>query len=141
MAKIFLDTDVCIDIILHRKPFFEVTDKVLEFARKRRFSIVMSEGSIPNVIYVLTERYKISNINDRLTMWLKMCHVVSSNNQVIIHSLNSGFIDKEDAYQYFTAQHNEVDSFITRNKNDYFPFASSIPVYTPLEFLEINQQS
>jgi hypothetical protein len=54
---------------------------------------------------------------------------------MMLHALTSSFKDKEDALQYFTAQQNEADYFITRNVRDYKPHTEFLSVMTPKEFL------
>lgn len=137
MVDIFLDTDVCLDILLLRRPFFKDSfaltshEKIIDSCK-----INISEGSIPNLIFFTKEKYKIDNADNRLYDWINSCEVISSNKTVILRSIQSLFKDKEDAYQYFTALQHDMNYFITRNKKDYQPFASAIPVYTPSEFLE-----
>ena len=46
------------------------------------------------------------------------------------------FKDKEDAFQYFTAQHHEADYFITRNMKDYKPYVEFLPVMLPIDFID-----
>jgi predicted nucleic acid-binding protein len=53
----------------------------------------------------------------------------------MLHALTSSFKDKEDALQYFTAQQNEADYFITRNVRDYKSHAEFLSVMTPKEFM------
>lgn len=53
---------------------------------------------------------------------------------VILHALKSSFKDKEDAHQYFTAQQNEADYFITRNIRDYKPYVEFLSVMTAKTF-------
>ena len=49
-------------------------------------------------------------------------------------SIESKFKDFEDAMQYFSAKHEDIDYIITRNKKDYS--ASDIPVFEPQEFID-----
>lgn len=137
MANIFLDTDVCIDFLVFRKPFYDQIDQTIAHIEAIDGKCIISESSIPNLIYVLSNTYKVDQFERRLSLWIDSCDIISSNKEVIIRALHSDFKDKEDACQYFTSLHNGVDYFITRNKKDYDPYVSSIPVYTPSEFLEL----
>ena len=48
--------------------------------------------------------------------------------------MESKFKDFEDAMQYFSAKHEDIDYIITRNKKDFT--ASDIPVLKPQEFVD-----
>ena len=136
MVNVLLDTDVCLDILLLRKPFYKTSFELslLQYFDETLY-LNISEGSIPNLIYFVKEKHKVPEANERLIKWISNCDVISSTKQVILNALKSPFKDKEDAYQYFTALQNDMDYFITRNKKDYEPYVSAIPVYTPSEFL------
>lgn len=137
MDKFFLDTDICIDILSQREPFFQSTNKLILLTEEKAFKRIISESCIPTLTYLLNEKYKLSYSNEKLINWIKGCDIISSDKEVILKALESEFQDKEDACQYYVALRNDVDYFITRNKKDYEPYATTIPVYTPSEFLEI----
>jgi hypothetical protein len=63
--------------------------------------------------------------------------VLNVDDIIIQKALESGWEDFEDSVQYFTAIHNKIDYIITRNTTDYKK--SSIPVYTPTEFLSMTE--
>jgi len=139
MDNVFLDTDVCLDIITRRLPFYTASNEILRIRKStNRLRICISESCIPNLIYFTTFKYKIANPNTKLMDWLNTSRILSAGNKsIFLQALESRFKDKEDAIQYFTAVHNDVDYFITRNKKDYEKYTTSLPVYTPSEFLEI----
>lgn len=137
MDKVFLDTDVAVDIISKREPFFDETIKLIAYSNEKSAELWLSEGSIYNLIYLAYDALKIENPDKVQTLLLEKCHVVKSNKQLLLNAIQSPFKDKEDACQYFTAIHNQMDHFITRNKKDYEPYKSVLPIYTPSEFLQI----
>lgn len=134
MDKVFLDTDVCIDFISARQPYYSEARSII-LRSKNRYDLYLSEGSIPNLIYIQLNTYKTNNGIEILSDFIRILKVISSDQSTILRSLKSDFIDKEDAYQYFTAMQNGVDYFITRNIKDYQPFTSNLPVLSPKEFL------
>ncbi|WP_425389899.1 PIN domain-containing protein [Ekhidna sp.] len=139
MDNIFLDTDVCLDILTRRKPHYQQSIELLRLREStQKVRLCISESCIPNLIYFTTYKYKVEDSNIRLLDWIETCNLFSIEaKQSIIEALNSDFSDKEDAIQYHTAIKGKADYFITRNKKDYDPYVSAIPVYTPSEFLEL----
>jgi len=136
MDNVFIDTNVAFDIISKRQPFFDDSNKILELSINNSINLLISEGSVYTLIYLTYDSFKIPNAETLLSDFISSCTVVFSQKKLLINSINSSFKDKEDACQYFTALHNDANYFITRNKKDYQPYASAIPIYTPSEFLE-----
>lgn len=137
MDNIFLDTDICLDILTHRKPYYQQSIELLRLRESsQKIRLCISESCIPNLIYFTTYKYKIEGSETKLLDWIETCMLFSiDSKQRIIGALKSEFLDKEDAIQYHTAIKAKADYFITRNKKDYEPYATAIPVYTPSEFL------
>lgn len=137
MDNVFIDTDICLDILTQRKPFFEISNQLLVLRNTtQRIRLCISESCLPNLIYFTSFKYHIPNANIKLINWINTCRLYAANDKsIIIDALHSSFKDKEDAIQYFTALHSEADYFITRNKKDYEPHTTTLPVYTPAEFL------
>jgi len=135
MVNVFLDTNVAFDQISKRDPFYTESQLLIDRAAKGTLSFSIAEGSILTLIYLAYDSYKIPNAKKQLLDFISMCSVLQSGKSLVMNALNSDFEDKEDAVQYFTALHHEADYFITRNKKDYEPFTTRLPVYTPTEFL------
>lgn len=64
-----------------------------------------------------------------------LVEVLPTDDEVISTSLQSDFSDFEDAVQYNTAISGNASIIITRNPKDFGK--STIPVYTPSEFLQV----
>ena len=135
LPEVFLDTDVCFDILSKREPHFEQSVKLLELAAHDRISFMISESSLANLIYLSFDIYKIEHAAEKLVDFIRASNVVSGGKSVMLYALRSSFKDKEDALQYFTAQHHEADYFITRNVKDYKAHVEFLPVMLPKEFM------
>ncbi|MEO8759768.1 MAG: PIN domain-containing protein, partial [Bacteroidia bacterium] len=61
MAKIFVDTDVCIDLLSGRKPFNAVAEKLFSLADMGKIKICVSSLSFANIDYVLRSQYSSGN--------------------------------------------------------------------------------
>jgi predicted nucleic acid-binding protein len=135
LPEVFLDTDVAFDIISKREPHFFDSIKLIELKAKDQIVLLISESCIANLIYLTLEIKKIEDGLNKLTEFISSCGVISCGKQVILESLNSGFKDKEDAVQYFTALHHGADYFVTRNIKDYKSSRFSLPVLLPSDFI------
>ncbi|RAI94804.1 type II toxin-antitoxin system VapC family toxin [Algoriphagus yeomjeoni] len=133
MVKIFLDTNVVIDLIAKRQPFYDDAKLFLSLAKNGLARLFIAESSLGNIYYLVFEVYKIPQIEFSMHDFITLGEIVSGGKEVIYKSLNSDFQDKEDALQYFTAIENKMDFLITRDLKD-FKTANQIPVLTPKQF-------
>lgn len=137
MVKIFLDTNVVIDLVAKRELFYEDAKPFLLLAQNGLSQLFIAESSLGNLFYLVFEVYKIPHASEILEKFFLVCDVISGGMDSVRKSLNSNFKDKEDGLQYYTALANKVDFFITRNKKD-FKGDIKIPVFTPKEFFNLN---
>jgi len=133
MTKLFIDTNVMIDIIDQRQPYYDDAAKIITLAEKQTIKLVASSLSFVNTFYVLSKTNEKANLIDVLTNFRIVCEVSNIDEINIDKSLHSGFNDFEDAVQYYSALHHDCDIFITRNKKDFKK--AEISIMTPAEFL------
>ncbi|WP_114751617.1 type II toxin-antitoxin system VapC family toxin [Pleomorphovibrio marinus] len=135
LPEVYLDTDVAFDIISKRKPFFETAVKLIELVAQDKIALVIGECSLANLTYLSFDIYKLPDAQERLMDFISVCQVICGGKNQMQQALASSFNDKEDALHYFTALHQGVDYFITRNTQDYKNALKILPVSTPEEFL------
>ena len=136
MFRIFLDTNVALDLIANREPFVHESLPLLELVKKGEARLFISEVSIGTIVYMAFDRLKLVNPEEKLIQFFDFCHVISGGKNALLNSLTSDFKDKEDGIQYFTAIENQMDFFITRDKIGFKRATGKIPVLTPKEFFE-----
>ena len=137
--KIFWDTNVLIDLLMLRMPFYDSASTILTMAEENKWEIVISSLSIVNSNYVCCERGKMPKV-----MWERKIIGLSSlvtfcslTPESILESCFSEWTDYEDRVQYSCALSNQCDYIVTRNIKDYQ--LSSIPVVDPNEFILLFQ--
>jgi predicted nucleic acid-binding protein len=135
MMRIFLDTNVLLDIILKREPNYTSVAQVCELAFKSGDTLVISGLSIVNAHYVVKKIARVPEAIIRAILGniCNACEVVALTSTVTMKSLVSVFSDFEDATQYFCALENSCDVILTYNKKDFAH--STIPILTATEFL------
>ncbi|MEM9895088.1 MAG: PIN domain-containing protein [Bacteroidota bacterium] len=70
MDKVFFDTNVCLDLIIKREPYASQAYPFLDLAQKGRLEIFFSEGSLPNIIYIIQDRSKLNIGLESLIKWV-----------------------------------------------------------------------
>ena len=136
MFRIFLDTNVALDLIANREPFVHESLPLLELVKKGEARLFISEVSIGTIVYMAFDRLKLVNPQERLIQFFEFCHVISGGKEALLNSLTSDFKDKEDGIQYFAAIENQMDFFITRDKNGFKTADGRVPIFTPMEFFQ-----
>lgn len=132
--RIFIDTNVMLDFLGERKPFYEPIAKIATLAEKERLTMVVSPISFATVNYFLAKFENEKIAKEKLRKFKIICEVCSLDEQTIDKGLNSSIKDFEDALQYFSATESECEIIITRNGKDFKK--SLLPVMTADEFLK-----
>lgn len=134
MTRLFIDTNVMLDLMGERMPFYESAAKIASLADKGQVTIVVSALSYATVSYFLT-KYENSEIAKSKLRKFKIVSEICPLDELIIEKgLNSNFSDFEDSLQYFSALTSECDILITRNGKDFKD--SQIPVMDAAEYFK-----
>ncbi|MEO9886056.1 MAG: PIN domain-containing protein [Balneola sp.] len=133
MKKIFIDSDIFLDVIENRLPFANDSSKVFDRVLTDDFSIFTSAICFANIYYIAGKNIGLKKAKEMIREFKSLFRIIPTSDQAIQLSLHSEFSDLEDAIQHFTAKENGMNLIITRNKKHYSK--SEIPVLTPSEFL------
>jgi len=131
--KAFLDTNVMLDFLGEREPFYLSAAKIASLADKGKIEIVVSALSYATVSYFLAKFEGIEKTKDKLRKFRVISGICELDENIIEKGLNSDFSDYEDSLQYFSSLRHDCDILITRNVKDFK--GAQIPVMTPYEFL------
>lgn len=133
MSRIFLDSNVILDLLGERVPFFDSIAKVATLADQKKLTLIVSPLSFTTVDYVLNKYETSESVLNKLRKFKIICQLCEVNDEIIDKALNSNFKNFEDAVQYFTAQQSNCSVIITRNGKDFKN--STIPIMTAEEYL------
>jgi len=137
--KVFIDSDIILDVATGRKPFVENSTRVLSLVEDGKALGMISSNSVTNIYYILRKLSSSEKAKDfirSIVSFLSVTAVIHSN---IIQAIDSGFSDFEDAVQYYSALTHQCSYIVTRNIDDYKE--SDIPVLEPKEFIALFESS
>lgn len=134
MIKLFVDSDIILDLLSKRDPHFIHAAKLFTLIDRNKIKAFTSPIVFANLHYLLKKETSNIIALNNLRKLKTMLDILPVNERVIDQSLNSEFNDFEDAIQYFTAVNNGIEIIITRNKADYKK--SKITVASAQEFLK-----
>lgn len=133
MSSIFLDTNVILDLLGERVPFYDSIAKVATLADQKKITLIVSPLSFTTIDCVLNKYESSESVLNKFRKFKIICEVCEVNEATINKALNSNFKDFEDAVQYFTAIQSNCSIIITRNGKDFKN--STIPIMTAEEYL------
>jgi predicted nucleic acid-binding protein len=134
IPRLFIDTNVMMDLLGERIPHYESIAKVATLADKGKIKIVVSAFSYPTVYYLLSKFESSEKVKEKLRKFRIISEVSDLDEITIEKGLASEFKDFEDALQYHCALKAECDILLTRNAKDFKE--STIPVMSAEEFLQ-----
>jgi predicted nucleic acid-binding protein len=134
MTKLFLDTNIILDLLAYRMPFYTEAGELFSLADKKKVELYVSSLCFADANYILSRQNPEMEVRKILRKLKVLVNVLPLDNKITDLALNSEFRDFEDAIQYFTAIENDQDIIITRNQSDFK--YSKIPVMTAGEFLK-----
>jgi len=129
MTKVFVDTDVCIDLLSGRKPFNKTAEILFSLADTGKIKIYISSLSFANIDYVLRSQYSTTHSRQIIAKFKTLVNVLPVDSKTIDLAIASDFKDFEDAIQYSCAIEFNLTTIITRNIKDYKK--ATIKVLTP----------
>ena len=132
MKKVFLDTNIIVDLIADRRPFSKYAIEIFNKAEEKKIEIITSSHSIATTHYLLKKYLDEKPLREVLYNLLDYLTVVPVDIDVLKKGLRSKHKDFEDAIQISCASSIEkIDCIVTRNTKDFKD--SEILVMTPDE--------
>lgn len=137
MEKVFVDTDIALDLLSERNPHYLPAAELFSLADRKKIRIYVSPITFANLNYLLTRQYSSLKARKELLKFKTLVTVLANDDKTIELALASDFKDFEDGIQYFTAIENDMKILLTRNLKDYK--AADIPVMTAEQYLRIRK--
>lgn len=133
MKKVFIDTNVIIDLLLKREGY-ETAARILSLGKEAKYSLYVSVLTMANIAYILRKVLRGKQLYDALRKLSSIITVLSITDKDYEAALQLEATDFEDALQYFCACAYGCEIIVTRNEKD-FTF-SNLMVVSPDNFIE-----
>ena len=132
MTRLFLDTNIVVDLLEGREPFCYDAAQLFTMAHDKRVELLVSPMTFSTASFLL-RKHGSEGVRNLLSNLRQLVRVTISDERTVDDSIASQFKDFEDAMQYYTAVKAKADVIITRNGKDFA--ASKLPVMTAAEYL------
>ena len=134
--RILIDTNVLLDYILTREPFYEDAKDIILSCVEGKTKGCMAAHSIPNMFFILRKDY---NENERREVLSNLCSIFDvegiDKDKLLAGLSNEDFSDFEDCLQMECAKSYDADYIVTRNVSDYA--SSEIKAILPEDYLKL----
>ena len=134
MRRILLDTNIVIDLLASREPYYAEAAAIFSLADMKTIKLSVSALSLANTHYILSKFVPEQEACKALRNFKVLVTILPLDDKIVDLALNADFKDFEDAIQYFTAIENNQDMIVTRNQSDFKK--SKIPIMTAVEFIK-----
>ena len=132
--KVFFDTNVLIDVLALRQPFYEDSAELWTLSERRTITGLVSVLTFTNTFYIVRRLADLKTARRALTLIRDAFNPVACDGDIIHRAIASKLGDFEDAIQYISAIQIGVDCIVSRNVS-HFPASGECPALTPAEFL------
>lgn len=131
--KLFIDTNIVLDLLQNREPWIDDTLVLFQLAKEEKVELIITDLTFVNVIYIAGKNVDKKALKETLVKLKKFVKIVSIDDVCIEQALNGDFSDFEDEVQYYAAKREQADYILSRDKKGYK--VSDIPVMNVTEFL------
>lgn len=133
--KILFDTNVILDVMLLREPFFKAATSLLAEVERKKIAGYICSTTVTTIHYLVSKVKGTREAKKQIAGLLQIFQVTHVDKTTLESALNSKFQDYEDSVLYESALREGLDGIVTRNRKDFLK--SKFPIYDPKELLNI----
>ena len=139
LSKLLVDSNIVIDYLNRREPFFESARMLMLCGRVGEFSLWMASSQVPGLIYVLSDGGKerlIPSVLERLRAMRSFVNIAPVGSDSIDAMLATKWTDPEDALLHSLALDIHADAIISRDKKFAALAKETISVFTSEDYFD-----
>lgn len=136
VSRILIDTNVLLDYLLTREPFYEDAEQIIAACTEGKAQGCIAAHSVSNMFYILRKDYSVKERREVLSNLCLIFDVEGIDKGKILEGLqNEDFSDFEDCLQMECAVSYRAEYIVTRNIDDYK--TSEVKAILPNEYLAV----
>ena len=133
--KLLIDTNILLDVLLKREPFYYKAVEVLELVQYDNVQEYVSAAAVTDIYYIAYKYLTDKELDPQLLKKLMgIVSIAAVSEKEIEEALELAWNDFEDSVQYAVALLNEMDGIVTRNPKDYK--RADMKVWSPEQVLQ-----
>jgi predicted nucleic acid-binding protein len=133
--RLMIDTNILLDVLLEREPFFSSSKAVLQLCESKKVYGFLSASSATDIFYITRKALQSTELAyQALGSILDIVKVLTVTNEDVLSAYMQRAADFEDCLLATCAKSNKCSAIVTRNKKDFLAF--DITLLSPEELLE-----
>ena len=134
--RLMIDTNIILDVLLEREPFFEHSKEVLKLCEDKKIHGFISASTATDIYYLVRKALgSTDDVYNALGNTLNIVKVLTVTNEDVNKAFTQRAKDFEDCLLAVCSISNKCDGIVTRNKKDFESFG--ITLYALDEILEL----
>jgi len=134
--KVLIDTNVIIDILEKREPFFTDSYTIIQLGLQGKLETIMSAGAVTDVYYIISRSINDANkAREKIVTLAALINICNTTSDDINAALTLNITDFEDAVVAAIAKREKAEYIVTRNEADFIH--SPVPAINPAQFLRL----
>lgn len=135
-SKIFLDANLLLDITLKREGYTPAR-ALMEIALEGKLYLYTTPSVLHITAYFTSQSYSIRETRMILLTLLNDIQIIDADYDTVLAAIsNTDWSDIEDAIQYYTALHHNLDFFISADKKLKKSAIPQLPILSSIEILK-----
>ena len=134
MKKIFIDTNILLDVLLKRPEFHQAVAHILADCESGKAEGCISAISLNNLHFIMARKAGKNHAIESVRIVLNIFEVIPLDDKILRLAAELPHKDFEDAIQLFSAVQSKADCIITRDTS-HFP-KEYLPVISPTDYLQ-----
>lgn len=135
MKRIFLDTNILLDVFLEREPFVRPAQMIWTLAAEKKVQAAISAISVNNVFFIVEKLSSSDKAYTAIQALAGIFKIVGVTPRIINKSIEARYADFEDAVQYFSALEFRAKIIISRDPAGFVK--CGLPVMDGAEYLSL----
>ena len=133
--RLMIDTNIFLDVLLQREPFYESSHAVLKLCEDKQVQGFLSASSATDIFYIVRKGLQSTDSAYKaLGSVLDIVKILTVTNDDVLSAFMQKAADFEDCLLATCAKSNKCSAIVTRNKKDFLDFG--ITLMSPEELLK-----
>ena len=133
MKRIFLDTNILLDVVLHRDQFVADSARIWNDCETGKALGLISAISLNNILYIARKLISPGEAMESIRHILNIFTVIPLDASILRMAVDFPQKDFEDAIQMFSALQAKADCIVTRDRSHFS--TEYLPILAPAEYL------
>ena len=135
--KVLLDTNVVLDAIVNREPFYNDAQNVIDSILDNKLEGYITANSVTDIYYIAKKHFNKNVLRNTMRSLFAIFTIIDVFGTDCHDALDFPLDDYEDALLVVCGDRTKIDHIITRDKEFLKNAKPSIPAISPSDFLQL----